>query len=126
MDKAEQKKLRDDLEKEKEIILGELERIAVKNPVVKGDYKTVFPKAGENDTPDERAQNVTGYEEERAIEQNLELRLKAIDEALDKIDKNSYGICDKCSSPIGEKRLKAIPVARFCLDCAGKTKGKLI
>lgn len=40
-----------------------------------------------------------------------------IQEALDRIDDNSFGICDICEEPIGQKRLKARPVTALCLDC---------
>ena len=40
-----------------------------------------------------------------------------INEALDKIDKGSYGICEECGEDISEKRLKARPVARMCISC---------
>lgn len=45
------------------------------------------------------------------------LLLKKIDEAIDKIDTNAYGICEECSNEIGIKRLKARPVTNLCIDC---------
>ncbi len=38
-------------------------------------------------------------------------------EALKKVDNGSYGICADCEEPIGEKRLKALPWAKFCIHC---------
>ncbi len=43
--------------------------------------------------------------------------LKEIEEALDRISKNTYGICDMCDEPIAIGRLKAKPFAKFCTDC---------
>jgi DnaK suppressor protein len=40
--------------------------------------------------------------------------------ALERIDKETYGICDACGSEISTKRLKARPVTTQCIDC--KTK----
>ncbi len=114
--------LKKDLEKERDLILSELERFTDRNPVVKGDYRARFPKFDSTDTPDEKAHNVTDYEEKRAVEQNLELRLKEINETLNNINRGSFGVCHRCQSPIEEKRLKAIPVARFCLSCAKDTR----
>jgi DnaK suppressor protein len=37
--------------------------------------------------------------------------------ALRKIDDGSYGICEECEEKIPIKRLKAIPDARYCIDC---------
>ena len=48
-------------------------------------------------------------EGERAI-------LKEIDEALDRIRNNSYGICQATGKPIGKARLRAKPWAKFCYE----------
>jgi DnaK suppressor protein len=43
--------------------------------------------------------------------------LKDIDNSLDKIKNNTYGICEECEEKITEKRLEANPVARYCITC---------
>lgn len=45
------------------------------------------------------------------------LRLRFIDEALDRIDAGDYGICLGCECPIPPKRLAALPWARYCVPC---------
>ena len=40
-----------------------------------------------------------------------------IDEALRRIDEGTYGICERCGSPIPEPRLEALPTARFDAAC---------
>ena len=116
----EVKKLKKDLLEEKKTLEAELNRIATKNPSVEGDYQTHFHKSEPGDTLDEQAHNITDYEEERAVEQNFELRLHEINDALRKIDEGIYGTCEKCLLPIDQKRLKVVPVAKFCFDCAKK------
>jgi len=120
MNPLELKKFVEILEKEHKAISLELDKIATKNPVVKGDYKTLFPMREQADTQDsdDQAHNVEEFEKERGVEQNLEVRLKEIDETLEKIKKGTYGICNRCQSRIEEKRLVAIPVAQFCVSCA--------
>ena len=44
-------------------------------------------------------------------------RLSMIEDALDRIDRNTYGRCEECGGPIRGKRLAAVPWARLCLDC---------
>ena len=44
--------------------------------------------------------------------------LQNINTALDKIKEGSYGICMLCKKPINEARLKAIPFANVCINCA--------
>lgn len=40
-----------------------------------------------------------------------------IDEALTRLDKGSFGICENCAAEIGLPRLEAVPWARFCVKC---------
>jgi len=40
-----------------------------------------------------------------------------IDEALRRIKDKTYGKCIKCGKPISPDRLKALPHARFCIEC---------
>ena len=44
--------------------------------------------------------------------------LAATEEALVRIEKGTYGICEECGKPIAEARLVAIPYAARCIDCA--------
>ncbi|WP_457621705.1 TraR/DksA family transcriptional regulator [Persephonella sp.] len=41
-----------------------------------------------------------------------------IDIALKKIESGTYGVCEECGAPIGEKRLQAIPWVRLCIECS--------
>lgn len=43
--------------------------------------------------------------------------LRAIDDALGRMRKGTYGICETCSEPISKVRLEAIPWARLCRTC---------
>lgn len=43
--------------------------------------------------------------------------LKMINDALFKMAKGIYGVCESCSKPIGIKRLQIMPLTRFCIDC---------
>ena len=44
----------------------------------------------------------------------LEIRYNDIKDALDKIEKNKYGICEVSGEEIEEERLIANPAARTC------------
>ena len=39
------------------------------------------------------------------------------DQALLRIEEGSYGICARCNKPIDERRLEAIPTARYDAEC---------
>jgi len=43
--------------------------------------------------------------------------LEEVDSALERMDKESYGLCDVCHEPIREERLMADPLTRNCIDC---------
>jgi RNA polymerase-binding transcription factor DksA len=53
--------------------------------------------------------------------------LKEIDDALDRIENGTYGICEGAGGTIAKARLKAIPWARYCVKCASLSeKGLLV
>ncbi len=43
--------------------------------------------------------------------------LNQVNNALERIDDGDYGYCDNCDEPIGVARLRARPVAIFCIEC---------
>ncbi len=53
-----------------------------------------------------------------AIADELELRLKNVKKALQKIEDGTYEICDNCGAEIEKDRLEANPAASFCVKCA--------
>ena len=44
-------------------------------------------------------------------------KLIEIDEALERIEDNTYGICEECGKRITSDRLKVMPFARLCVPC---------
>jgi len=44
-------------------------------------------------------------------------KLFEIDEALQRIEEDSYGICEECGKKILETRLRIMPFTRFCVPC---------
>ena len=49
-------------------------------------------------------------------------KLQAIDEALERINAGSFGICEMCELDIAEERLKALPFTRLCVTCQAETE----
>ena len=43
--------------------------------------------------------------------------LRQIQDALVRIEDQSYGVCQECEIPISPKRLDAVPWATYCLHC---------
>lgn len=48
------------------------------------------------------------------------IKLRQVEGALERLDQGEYGTCEHCREPIGAQRLKAIPWARYCVDCQEK------
>lgn len=50
--------------------------------------------------------------------------LNALDKALKRIEKGTYGICEDCSGKIPTKRLEAYLAAELCISCKAKREKK--
>ena len=48
---------------------------------------------------------------------NAHNTIEQIEAALRKMDKGIYGRCEYCRQPIPKKRIKALPFARYCVNC---------
>lgn len=46
-----------------------------------------------------------------------------ISEALERIERGTFGYCERCEEPISEQRLTARPVTTLCIDCKQETEG---
>jgi RNA polymerase-binding transcription factor DksA len=60
------------------------------------------------------------FERERdlSIENNVRDLLRKIDSALERMDKGTFGICDRCGKPIEKARVKALPYVDLCIKDA--------
>ncbi len=89
-------------------------------------------KAGQESTDDnaddfaDRANNSYQRETMFALSNTEREMLILIDEAFDRIDKGSFGVCDYCTGSIGIERLKALPWARYCIDCQEREEKGLL
>lgn len=43
--------------------------------------------------------------------------LAKVEEALERIEDASFGVCEECEQPIGMQRLRARPVTTLCIEC---------
>jgi DnaK suppressor protein len=55
-----------------------------------------------------------------AVHDRLQRTRADVVRALEKLDDGSYGTCDVCGRPIGERRLEALPWAVLCVEDAGR------
>lgn len=107
--------LKNQLLQEKEELESNLSKIARPVDKAEGDYETTFDTLGED--RDDNATEVDMYSDTLPVETTLEKRLQDILDALERIEKGTYGVCENCHKEIDIERLKANPSARTCIKC---------
>lgn len=101
------------LRKQKKILLKESQRLDEQYKLTRQ-----FPEYGTSE--DENAQEVEKFQENLSLQKNLKNLKRDVKDALVKIEKGKYGICEECNEPIEQGRLKAYPAATLCVTCANK------
>ena len=80
-------------------------------------------KEGKESALDEGMDTYDLASEERSREINLILsdrdreKLQAVEDAIERLDAGSYGICEACEEEIAPERLEALPFTRLCVSC---------
>lgn len=117
MNKEFLNKIRRQLLQEEKHLESELKRIAKKDSKVKNriDFDTIRVEVGDDE--DENAFETALFDTNVALEQSLEKILNDISKAIEKIEKGTYGVCEKCGKEISQKRLEAFPAAKLCIKC---------
>jgi RNA polymerase-binding transcription factor DksA len=54
---------------------------------------------------------------EQQLAWQMELKLRSVYRALQRLTEERFGICQDCRRPIGDERLLALPSAELCIDC---------
>ncbi len=79
------------------------------------------------DEPIGRLSRVAAMQQQQmavASRQAQHQRLQLLSNALQSIERDSYGICRICEEPIGYKRLLVRPETPFCLACQSRSEGE--
>ncbi len=61
--------------------------------------------------------NTFERDHEMTMAKNARDNLVLVEEALQRIQDGTYGVCESCGRPIGKMRLQAFPRATLCLEC---------
>jgi RNA polymerase-binding transcription factor DksA len=67
--------------------------------------------------PDEARRQVI-----RALMMAAEWALGDINWALQRLDRGTYGTCERCTAPIPIERLHILPMARLCMPCQRRSE----
>lgn len=112
----DKQKIKEELEKEKEILLGQLEGIGKLNTETEEWEATPeeidFPETDQNDMAD----RFEDFESRSSMVKILGPRLNNILKALKNINKASFGVCEVCKKEIELDRIQANPAARTCKE----------
>ena len=76
----------------------------------------------EQEVGDEADAALSSMERELVFElsDNERTMIDAIDAAVRKLDQGSFGHCESCNKRIAQPRLKAMPYARYCVNCQAR------
>ncbi len=91
--------------------------------LAEGSSKQITASMDTNTRQGDLADQATGNNEvhiQLKLKQTDAKILQAIEEALVRIEKGTYGVCRDCGEPIAEPRLNAIPWTRVCITCKEK------
>ena len=113
--KKPRKKKSDSTEKFRQKLVAHQEEIL---NLYERDLK-VGQEASDDGTEDivDRANNSYNREFMFALSDSERLLLLEIEGALERLDGGNYGTCLHCSDEIPKARIRAVPWARYCIDC---------
>ena len=70
--------------------------------------------------PADEGTNAFDQARDLAVQVTTEQTLKLVNEALERFELGTYGLCVDCGQEIDAARLEAIPYAPLCLSCQSK------
>lgn len=104
------------LESERQTLTEQLSSHGQKT--AEGDWQGASSSEGAEADVTDAADNIEELATNVSLVETLERQLKDVDDALEKIQKGSYGTCEAGGEEISIERLKAHPSARTCVEHA--------
>lgn len=77
-------------------------------------------RTNDNAASDTEASEESSHDRLEALEKELQVNLSEVNQALERIEKDSYGKCLNCQSLIDTERLAVKPTALYCVSCEAK------
>ena len=97
-----------------------LEQLRQQNETARGNQSDALEFAanddGVKDVADQSVKDVS-QEIEYRLSERASQAVADIDQALLRIDEGTYGVCARCGKDIPERRLDALPTARYDAEC---------
>ena len=103
-----------DLERYKRLLLAKRDDLAL----ARNEAAALVPPSGDSggDLMDYASADTEAEIQIRLHQSDAHL-VRAIEGALARIRRATFGICETCKRPISEARLKAVPWTRVCREC---------
>ena len=103
-----------ELNRYKELLLAKRRELTT----ARGGTESPAPSSGgdKGDVVDHAAAALDADVQVRLRETDSKL-LRAINEALGRIERRTFGVCRACMKPISAARLDAVPWSRLCREC---------
>ena len=113
------------MEQTRERLTAEREQALARLASLTGDYDAVVAASLDTNADDEHDPEGATIAFERSqigsLVRQVRGHLAEVEAALARVDAGTYGACERCGAPIGSARLEALPAARLCIACAGRT-----
>lgn len=113
---------KDKLKKYKDILLGEKKRLEdtmdrFEDEERINQQESIKELSNYDNHPADIGSETFEREKDLGLKDNTFTLLKQVDDALEKIESGSYGVCQKCGNRISEERLEVVPYTSFCEKC---------
>jgi RNA polymerase-binding protein DksA len=123
MNKKELKQLKKELERLRDQLTDELQHLS-ENNLNRSQRDSTGDLSGYSYHMADVGTDNFGREMELNIASSGNERLRMVEEAIERIEEGTYGKCVSCDNEILFDRLKVIPYARLCIDCAREVEKK--
>jgi RNA polymerase-binding protein DksA len=115
MDTQQIESIREDLLARKTRIEREIESLESDMAELGDDFES--DGGGQSNHMAEGSASATEQERLLTLAGDLRGMLNQINEALERIEDGTYGICQRCGKQINPERLEAFPYVAYCIDC---------
>lgn len=116
MDKSEKLFYRNLLQKQKDEFLGTLNKMEEHGTGSPDEFSSGELSSYDNH-PAELGTEVYNVGMNLNLKVNELYQIREIDQAIEKLENDKYGLCEYCGNFIGKERLEVRPQARLCIDC---------
>lgn len=115
MDKRQEAKIRTALIERREHVQRELDRLQEEIRELGVDQEIERGGLGNHMADD--GSNVSEQERILTMSNDLQDMWHQANDALERLDRGTYGDCERCGRPINPERLEAFPWVRYCIEC---------